>query len=108
VGLQASESILGSRLWSVVLCCTLQRIPLVCCLRCAEYVSREVGFVLSVMLLVGVTNIWNVLCRSHQYMECSLSESPIYGMFFVGVTNIWKYCMVVWSDNYSTNIYIDI
>jgi len=29
-----------------------------------------------------------------------------YGMFFVGVTNIWKYCRVVWSDNYYTNIYI--
>jgi hypothetical protein len=61
--------------WSMVLCRTLQKIPLFCWLRCTEYVSGEVSFVLSVVLLVGVTNIW-------------------------------KYCRVVWSDNYCTNIYI--
>ena len=59
----------------------------VCWLRCAEYVSGEVSFVLSDVLLVGVTNIRNVLHWGW------------------GVSNIWKYCRVVWSDNYRTNIY---
>ena len=42
------------------------------------------------VFFVGVTNIWSVLSRGHEYMGCSSSGSPIYGVFFVGVTNIWR------------------